>query len=77
MSHTVTFFVGVGIFFFTITCLAIFDIARKEFGSTGKKFMWAAVSLIPFIGPIFYFAIGFWKGKKPEKDLPAGDIKKI
>jgi hypothetical protein len=53
-----------GIAFYLATCWAIFDIARKDFGGIERKAAWALVSLIPFLGPIFYFALGFRKGKK-------------
>ncbi len=65
--NTITFFVGVGVAFLALTWLAIFDIARKDFGSMGKKAMWAVIALIPFIGCLAYFAIGFRKGRVPEK----------
>jgi bacteriorhodopsin len=65
--NTVTFFIWVGIVFVALTWLAIFDIARKEFGSLGKKAMWGVIALIPFIGCLIYFAIGFRKGRVPKK----------
>ena len=61
---TITFFVGAGIFFYAITCLAIFDIAKKDFGKLVYKFVWGIIALIPFIGCIIYFVFGFRKGKK-------------
>ena len=61
---TVTFFVGIGIAFYVITCLAIFDIAKKDFGKLAYKFMWGVIALIPFIGCIIYFVIGYRKGKR-------------
>jgi len=65
--NTTTFFIGVGIFFYIITCLAIFDIAKKDFGKLAYKFMWGVIALIPFIGCIIYFVIGYRKGKKIER----------
>lgn len=65
MSHTVTVFIGIGLFFFILTGLAILDIARKNFGSMGKKGAWGCATLIPFIGPVLYFAIGFRMGSVP------------
>ena len=64
---TTTFFIGVGIFFYILTCLAIFDIARKDFGKLAYKFMWGMIALIPFIGCIIYFVIGYRKGKRIKK----------
>ena len=64
---TISFFIWVGIVFIALTWLAIFDIARKDFGSMGKKAMWAVIALIPFIGCLIYFAIGFRLSKPPKK----------
>jgi uncharacterized membrane protein YhaH (DUF805 family) len=50
------------VFFWLLTCIAVIDIARKEFGGIEKKAAWAFVALIPFLGPIIYFAIGCKKG---------------
>ncbi len=69
MDQTVTFFLGVGAVFYLITCIAILDIATKDFdGSMVKKVLWGFITLIPFIGIIIYFAIGFRKGKRPAKN---------
>ncbi len=54
-----------GIFFFLLTCWAIVDIARKDFGGIEKKAAWAFVSMVPFVGPVLYLAVGFRKGRKP------------
>ncbi len=51
-----------GIAFYLLTCWAIFDIARKDFGGIERKAAWAFVALIPFIGPILYITMGFRKG---------------
>lgn len=73
ISDTVTFFIGVGAFFYLITCLAIFDIARKDFGSLAFKLLWGLIALIPFIGVIIYFLIGFRLGKVPVR-TPAKNV---
>ena len=57
--------IGVGVFFLILTWLAVFDIARKDFGALWKKIVWGLVALVPFIGPLVYFVIGFRIGKKP------------
>lgn len=62
--------IGVGVFFLILTWLAVFDVARKDFGTTGKKILWGLVALIPFIGPLVYFVIGFRIGKKPVAPGP-------
>jgi hypothetical protein len=58
--------IGTGVFFFLLTFCAVIDIARKDFGSINKKFLWGFIALIPFVGPIIYFALGFRRGKKFE-----------
>ena len=63
------FVVLTGLLFFLLTCVAILDIARKDFGSIQMKALWGfIVALIPFIGVLVYFLIGFRKGKKPAAD---------
>lgn len=54
--------------FFVLTIWAIVDAAQKNFGSLGKKVMWAVIASVPFIGAIIYFIFGFRKGKKPGAD---------
>ena len=61
----VTVIIGTGVVFFLATCWAIIDIARKDFGGIEKKALWGFITLIPFIGPVAYFSIGFRKGRKP------------
>ena len=56
--------IGSGILFFLLTCWALIDITRKDFGGIEKKALWGFVTLIPFIGPILYLVIGFRKGKR-------------
>jgi uncharacterized membrane protein YhaH (DUF805 family) len=65
--------IGTGVIFFLLTCCAILDIARKDFGSLRKKGLWALITLIPFIGPILYFIIGFRRGRISEQ--PGSDQK--
>ena len=56
--------IGIGIFFLLLTWWAVFDISQKDFGSLLKKALWGFTALIPFLGPLIYFAIGYRKGKK-------------
>jgi hypothetical protein len=63
VSYTVTV-IGVGALFFLITCWAIIDIARKDFGGIEKKALWGFITLIPFLGPLIYIFIGYRKGSK-------------
>jgi uncharacterized membrane protein YhaH (DUF805 family) len=56
-----------GVLFYLLTCWAIFDIARKDFGGIEKKAAWAFVALIPFIGPLIYIAVGLRKGNKKRQ----------
>ena len=75
MSTTVII-ISIGIIFYLIACLAILDIARKDFGSTGKKALWGlTAALIPFIGCVVYFAVGARQGRK--KTSPNTDAESI
>ncbi|BBO83068.1 hypothetical protein DSCO28_36340 [Desulfosarcina ovata subsp. sediminis] len=61
-----------GVVFFLLTCVAILDIARKDFGSIQMKALWGfLVAVVPFIGVIIYFLIGYKKGKRPVAEGPA------
>jgi hypothetical protein len=65
------FVVLTGIVFFLITCVALLDIARKDFGSIQMKALWAfVVALVPFIGVLVYFLFGFRRGQRPAADAP-------
>ena len=58
-----------GLAFFLMTCVAILDIARKDFGSIELKAVWVfIVALVPFIGVLIYIFIGRTKGKRPAAD---------
>jgi uncharacterized membrane protein YhaH (DUF805 family) len=63
MSSTLMIILS-GILFWLLTCVAVIDIARKDFGGIEKKAAWGFVSLVPFLGPIVYFAFGIKKGKR-------------
>ena len=57
-------------FFWIMTCIAIVDIARKDFDGIEKKAVWGFVALVPFIGVVVYFIFGARKGKR-KPALPA------
>ncbi len=58
-----------GVAFFLMTCVAILDIARKDYGSIEMKALWIfIVALVPFIGVLVYIFIGRNKGKRPTAD---------
>ncbi len=63
MDTDTTIIIGIGIMFYTLTCLALIDIARKDFGSLGKKVLWGFIAFMPFVGCVIYFVFGFRKGK--------------
>jgi uncharacterized membrane protein YhaH (DUF805 family) len=65
-TATIIFWIKIAFFFYILTILAVIDIARKDFGSMGKKALWACVALIPFIGWLIYLIFGFRKGKRPD-----------
>ena len=69
MSTTQLMILG-GLLFWLLTCWAIIDIARKDFGKIEIKAAWAFAALVPFIGPFVYFAAGFRKGISKSK-LPS------
>lgn len=72
LSHTVTVFLGIGLFFYALCCWAIIDLAFKDFGGIEKKALWAFIALIPFIGPLIYLLVGTRQGvreKKSEKSI--------
>jgi len=59
-------FLGLCVPFFLLTIWAVVDVAQRDFGSPGKKFLWWIVASIPFIGFLPYFVLGMRKGKKIE-----------
>jgi len=60
-----------GVAFFLMTCAAILDIARKDFGSIEMKALWAfIVALVPFVGVLVYILFGRTRGKRPAADAP-------
>ncbi|WP_419657533.1 hypothetical protein Dvar_66800 [Desulfosarcina variabilis str. Montpellier] len=66
------FVILTGVAFFLLTCLAILDIARKDFGSIQMKALWGfLVAMVPFLGVVVYFLIGARKGKRPATDEAA------
>jgi uncharacterized membrane protein YhaH (DUF805 family) len=65
---TVIVWIKISLFFYLLTVLAIIDIARKDFGSMGKKALWGFIAVVPFIGWLVYLIFGFRTGKK------SGDI---
>jgi hypothetical protein len=72
MSTSAWIIVG-GLFFWILTCLAILDIARKDFSNIGVKAAWAFTSLVPFIGVLVYFIFGYRHGRiktAPPSDIP-------
>ena len=65
------FVVLTGIAFFLMTCLALLDIARKDFGSIQAKGLWALiVALVPFVGVSIYILFGRTQGKQPAAETP-------
>ncbi len=61
----------IGAAFFLLTCVALLDIARKDFGGIQYKALWAFfVALFPFVGVTVYFIFGFRKGKRSVAEAP-------
>jgi len=65
-TRTILFVAGVSLTFFLLTCVAIFDVAMKNFGGIYKKAFWGLVAVIPFIGCVIYFFAGRKKGIKEK-----------
>lgn len=65
--NSIQLVVGIGTVFYVATCIAFFDIARKDFGSIGKKAMWGIIAFVPFVGVIIYLLFGVRKGIKPGR----------
>lgn len=53
--------------FFMGTVWAVVDLGQKDFGSVGKKALWAFIASIPFIGFVIYLIFGFRKGTKIQE----------
>ena len=68
IGSTVGTWIVIGFIFFTLTMLAFVDVTRRNFGSTGKKAIWALVALIPFVGWMLYLLFGMRRGTvTPDK----------
>jgi uncharacterized membrane protein YhaH (DUF805 family) len=68
ISSTLVTWIVIGFLFFALTMLAFADVARKDFGTTGKKALWALIALIPFVGWIIYFVLGMRRGVVPPEE---------
>ena len=70
MSTSTQVIIFGGILFWLLTCVAILDIARKNFGDIKDKAIWGFTAMVPFIGPIIYFTIGYKKGTPKSQINP-------
>ena len=61
---TIFIFVGLCVPFFLGTIWAVVDVAKRDFGTMGRKALWWIIASVPFIGFIIYLIFGFRKGKK-------------
>jgi hypothetical protein len=52
--------------FFLLTVWAIVDALTKDFGTQGRKALWALVAAVPFVGAPVYLLFGFRRGRKPS-----------
>jgi hypothetical protein len=67
--QTISVWMKIGVVFFVLTFLAVVDVGRKDFGTTGKKVLWGIIAFFPFIGWFIYLIFGFRKGKVAKKLL--------
>jgi uncharacterized membrane protein YhaH (DUF805 family) len=65
LKTAITFIVAC-IPFLLFTVWAIVDVLMKDFGTTGRKALWALVASVPFFGAVVYLLVGFRQGRKPE-----------
>ncbi|MGD8835681.1 MAG: PLDc N-terminal domain-containing protein [Desulfobacteraceae bacterium] len=70
MSSTHWMIIILGLLFWLMTCWAVIDIARKDFGAIEKKAAWGFTALVPFIGVLIYLIFGFKKGVRKPKLNP-------
>ncbi|MBW1777948.1 MAG: PLDc_N domain-containing protein [Deltaproteobacteria bacterium] len=73
--ETARVWLKIGLVFFILTLLAVLDVARKDFGTIGKKAAWGVIAMLPFIGWLIYLVFGFRKGKRPSLTDPGNDSK--
>jgi hypothetical protein len=62
---TALYFVAASVPFFILTVWAIVDALQRDFGSTGRKAMWALIAAVPFVGALIYLLFGLRQGRKP------------
>ncbi|MDY0360404.1 MAG: PLDc N-terminal domain-containing protein [Desulforegulaceae bacterium] len=67
---TVTIWFFIGIVFLVLTNIAFAHCIKRDFKTKSKKTFWCIVSLIPFIGFIFYFLLGARKGVLTDSNEP-------
>lgn len=65
--NSTQFIILSGILFWLLTCWAVIDIARKDFGAIEKKAAWGFTALVPFIGVLVYLIFGYKKGAPRSK----------
>ncbi|MBU3947852.1 MAG: PLDc N-terminal domain-containing protein [Proteobacteria bacterium] len=66
--------IGTGLVFLLLTWWAVIDVSKKNFGSTAAKAIWGFTALVPFLGPLIYFAIGYRKGKKIQENSSESSV---
>lgn len=67
MNSTHWMIIIFGLLFWLMTCWAVIDIARKDFGAIEKKAAWGFIALVPFIGVVVYLIFGYRKGVRKPK----------
>ena len=67
MNSTHWMIIIFGLLFWIMTCWAVIDIARKDFGAIEKKAAWGFIALVPFIGVVVYLIFGYRKGVRKPK----------
>ncbi|MDM8536793.1 PLD nuclease N-terminal domain-containing protein [Desulfobacterales bacterium HSG17] len=68
MTQAQLIIIGIGTTCWILTCLALLDVAKKDFGGIEKKAAWGFVAFFPFLGFLIYFIFGARKGKRILKN---------
>ena len=72
MDNTFMMVAGLGLVFWGLTMLAMFNVVMKDFGSIQKKALWGIVSLLPFVGWLIYFVFGARQGVRKGVEKSEG-----
>ena len=64
--NTILVILGLTLPFVALSIGCIIHAAGREFESDNQKMAWVLIAAIPFIGFLFYLAVGLRKSRRPE-----------